>query len=71
MSMHYTTRNRRNVREMKEIIRDYHQLKELPSLGNFLTLIACHTDRELKLNTIKPISTAIFFSLMFKSIVCE
>ena len=53
MSMHYTTRNRRNVREMKEIIRDYHQLKELPSLGNFLTLIACHTDRELKLNTIK------------------
>ena len=53
MSMQFTTRSRRNVKEMKQIITNYTQLKDLPMLGNFLTLIACHTDKELKLNTIK------------------
>ena len=52
MSMIYTMKNQRPTKELRILNRELNKLKISTPMGKFLTLIACHTNTELKLKSI-------------------
>ena len=50
--MQYTRGNKRPTKEIKRLELNFLRQKNLPLLGRFLTIIACHTDTDVKFNSV-------------------
>lgn len=51
MSLMYSMKNQRPIKELKILSQTFNNLKMSSPAGKFLTLVACHTNSKLKLNS--------------------